>query len=314
MLYRKLIKFGDSSFVVSLPKEWVTRNAFKKGDLVGMEFGANSALYLLPKTNPEKPQQEITINLDEVHHLENLKTFVISAYLKNYDVIYIIGKDLPANASKIRMILQKLATVEIVEQTSKKITARVFLDPKSLSVNTLIRRLEIMAASMIEDAKESVIEGHKKEYAFQKEGDITRLTFLILKILRKSLTDADVAMSLKLEPLQILQWWNVTLWLEEVADQAKRICRYLDEDELQNKKEISKLLDDAYTHFRETMKAHHTNNKVEAVNSLQTTIRIMEESRKYLSKDAAQLDFLVMDKIRKIVCHTGNIAKDTLDR
>ena len=32
MGYRKLIGFGDSSFVVSLPKDWVNKHGLKKGD------------------------------------------------------------------------------------------------------------------------------------------------------------------------------------------------------------------------------------------------------------------------------------------
>ena len=32
MGYRKLIGFGDSSFVVSLPKDWINKHGLKKGD------------------------------------------------------------------------------------------------------------------------------------------------------------------------------------------------------------------------------------------------------------------------------------------
>ena len=34
MEYRKLISFGKSSYVVSLPKSWVVQNKLKKGDLL----------------------------------------------------------------------------------------------------------------------------------------------------------------------------------------------------------------------------------------------------------------------------------------
>ncbi len=52
MEYRKLISFGKSSFVVSLPKSWVTQNKMKKGDLVYFEdSGVNLLINTRKKDN-----------------------------------------------------------------------------------------------------------------------------------------------------------------------------------------------------------------------------------------------------------------------
>ena len=37
MEFRKLISFGKTSFVMSLPKGWVVKNKLKKGDLIALE-------------------------------------------------------------------------------------------------------------------------------------------------------------------------------------------------------------------------------------------------------------------------------------
>ena len=37
MEFRKLISFGKSSYVVSLPKAWVVQQKLKKGDLIAVD-------------------------------------------------------------------------------------------------------------------------------------------------------------------------------------------------------------------------------------------------------------------------------------
>ena len=41
MGYRKIIAFGDTSYVVSLPKDWVEKNGLKKGDVVNVIVDEN---------------------------------------------------------------------------------------------------------------------------------------------------------------------------------------------------------------------------------------------------------------------------------
>ena len=48
MTYRKIIGFGGSSFVVSLPKEWINKYGLKKGDVVNIEEESDM-LRILPK-------------------------------------------------------------------------------------------------------------------------------------------------------------------------------------------------------------------------------------------------------------------------
>ena len=65
MEYRKLIKFGESSFVVSIPKTWMTKNNLKKGDLVYFSENGNNELIIAPQLKEEdKEEKKIIINAD----------------------------------------------------------------------------------------------------------------------------------------------------------------------------------------------------------------------------------------------------------
>ncbi|MBS3134491.1 AbrB/MazE/SpoVT family DNA-binding domain-containing protein, partial [Candidatus Woesearchaeota archaeon] len=49
MEHRNLIKFGNSSFVISLPKDWIDRNKLKKGDAIFIEQNGSENLIIIPK-------------------------------------------------------------------------------------------------------------------------------------------------------------------------------------------------------------------------------------------------------------------------
>ena len=55
--FRKLISFGKTSFVMSIPKAWVTKNNLKKGDLIVLQEKENNLL-LSPEANAHEKELE----------------------------------------------------------------------------------------------------------------------------------------------------------------------------------------------------------------------------------------------------------------
>lgn len=314
MLYRKLIKFGDSSFVISLPKEWVDKNSLKKGDVIGIDMGAKNELFILPKSKGERELTETTINLDSLPNPESLKTFIISAYMKHYDTINIVGGDLIKSSENIRRYFHDLASIEIVEQGSKKITARCFLDANNLSVPALIRRLDVMTRSMLMDAETSISSENMKEYVYQKEYDVTRLTFLIFKTLRKALVEPELANKLKLDPLAILQAWNVVASLEDIADQAKRLCKHLGKGRVKNRKKLEDIFKRLMEQYGNATKAYHTNDRDLAMKVVQNRNALMAACKEYLEESVDTVTVSIIEKIRRAAVYVSNIAKITIDR
>ena len=54
MELRKLIKFGTSSFVVSIPRPWINKNKLVKGDLIYFNENGNNELVLSARENNDK--------------------------------------------------------------------------------------------------------------------------------------------------------------------------------------------------------------------------------------------------------------------
>ncbi len=104
MEHRKLIKFGNSSFIVSLPTDWVKKNRLKKGDLMYYSL-ENDGIKFCPEFKEEKKElKEITIELSD--NIDLFRRELISAYIDGYSVVKIKGEDLEANTKEIRNILR----------------------------------------------------------------------------------------------------------------------------------------------------------------------------------------------------------------
>ena len=75
---RKLISFGTSSFVVSVPKGWIRENKLKKGDLVYVEDRKDElVLSSGGGSKPEEPKR-ILIEMDN-KELKLIRTEIVSA-------------------------------------------------------------------------------------------------------------------------------------------------------------------------------------------------------------------------------------------
>src|SRR3989338_10259154 len=130
---RRLIQFGKSSLIISLPKAWIDRNKLKKGDLIYLDEKTDT-LNIQPKvTEDTRCSREITI---EVQNKDSrmLLNEITAAYINNYNMIIIRGERVASLAKEIRDIIHNLIALEIMEQTGTRIIARDFLNMKETSI------------------------------------------------------------------------------------------------------------------------------------------------------------------------------------
>jgi hypothetical protein len=115
MDFRKIIGFGKSSFVISLPKGWTAQNKLQKGDVVYLnEDGSTLVLSAKEKAFVKEPKM-ITIKTDG-KSTEHLQAEITTAYLENYDTLEIKGYNLQEKAHEIKKIISNLAGIELLEQ------------------------------------------------------------------------------------------------------------------------------------------------------------------------------------------------------
>ena len=260
MEFRKLISFGKNSYVVSLPKPWVIKNKLKKGDLIYIDENSNNLL-LQPRPQAELEEKEITIAVDG-KDFRRIQRELISAYIQNYKLITLSGVEIKDKAKQIQSFVQNLVALEIMEQDSKKIVAKDFLNLNDISIEQILRKMDIITRSMIKDCKTLFVEDNY-ENIYHRDNDVNKFRFLIYRIVWFGMENPSVVLKkLSLKQRDLFNLWWLSFSLESIADYTKRVARYMRDVKLSAKeqKEFVALLEQLEILFSDAMKAYYTNN------------------------------------------------------
>lgn len=303
-MFRRLIKFGDSSHVVSLPKKWIERHHLTKGDIIAFEE-EESGLRLLPyKTNKDVPLPEITVTAENIHDLRHK---IIAAYINNYSMIHIVSDKLQDQLPQIREIVHSLVALEIVQQTSKSVTLKDYLNVNDISLGDTIRRIDRVLQSMAEDVRR-VLKGvgGNNGVIEQKEMDVNRLTFLMFKALKKCF-DPRIRQLLDITLSEIIFYWEVVMFMERVGDQLKRIARYV-----KNNREISDdiliCFDKAFDFYKLSMKAFYTSDQELALRIEETKRTILGDIENIIVQYNDYALVSIVEKMKNMVLQATYIA------
>ncbi len=282
MEYRKLIKFGNSSHIISLPLNWLKKNKLKKGDLIYFSENSNNELILSPEIkDTELEPKEIIIDISGKTNVEVYRE-IISAYINSSTIIKIIGKDLDKRVNEVKEYIHKLVALEIIEQTKNTIVTKNFLDMNTISISDLIRKMDVTVRTMIADSKNMFNEDIFEDI-YQRDENVNRLAFLAFRIIKYALTNPSFAFSIKLTYPQLLIYWELAYNLEQIADEAKRIARFMRQVKLSKQEE--KNLVEIYSRIENTyldiMKAHHTGDKKIAFHIASIKKEITDECDKF---------------------------------
>jgi phosphate transport system protein len=260
--FRKIIGFGNGSYVVSVPKTWINKNKLKKGDLLVIDEGSDELTFSINTEEQKKEEKSITIEAHD-KELDRLKTEIVAAYLNNYTTIEIISKKLSTNSIEIKEILRNLAGLEIMEQTSTKIVAKDLININDISIESIIRRVDTIIRGMIDDCIRCIYGEDHYESIFQRDIDVNRLFYLATRVIKNALKNPRVARAFNKDAYQLSTDELIIIRLEKIADRQKRIARYLRGTKMRKEtvKELEQLFQDLKKAYYDVMKAYYTNNK-----------------------------------------------------
>jgi phosphate uptake regulator len=259
MDYRKLISFGKSSYVVSLPKKWVIKNKLKKGDLISLEDNEGSlVLFAHLDSQGEIVEQRIVIDVDG-KSIGEIKREIIPAYINNYKMISVVGKELRRKSEGVKEILHNLMALEVMEHSADKIIARDFLNMNEISIRDLIEKMEASTRSMVGDVK-LMFHDDFSDNISQRDVDVNRLSYLSYRAIRYALRNPSVAkQQFKVSSMELMNLWMLTSQLEKVANEAKRVARYMRQVVIDGteKKKLLSILGMIEMNYLDMMKAYH---------------------------------------------------------
>lgn len=223
--YRKLQKTKSGSYLISMPKGWVSRMGLKEGATVALIEGSDGALVIKAGAPEEVERPNISvIELDEVVNRE-----ILSKYLMGADIIRVkaprrITLD---QRERIKNALTVLIGTEIIEEKPNEITIQCLLSPLAIPVKTLLRRVHILALQMHADAIVALKDRDEDlaESVIKRDDDLNRLYFLIVRQLRTIIQNPRLSEKAGVSLVECLDYRLAARALESNGDQAVAIAR-----------------------------------------------------------------------------------------
>jgi len=226
--------------------------------LIYFESNGSNEITLTPnKKDKVKIDKESVINVDG-KELKYLQREITAAYLNNYTTFKFEGNEVARKSEQLRDLVQSLVALEIVEQTNKNITVKDFLDIETVSIDSLLRRIDILVRAVFLDMLD-IINGEERISFAQKEQDINKLSFLAIKTIRYQFENFKKSNNY----LDLVSSMQVVNSIEVLADEIKRFCRIINSKKLELKTltKVRQIMEKVNANYAETMKAYYNKDK-----------------------------------------------------
>ena len=249
-----------------MPKSWIEKNNLKKGDLISV---SDDGFELIISANQqEKKLESKEIDIDSKgKDLEFLKAEIVSSYLNGFDTINILFDNHIKEVPKIKDVIRNLSGLEIMEQTSTRIVAKNLININEISINNIIRRMDIIARAMMEDCILCCRGNCNYESIINRDTDVNRLYFLGYRVIKNAMKNPRIAKSLGTDTWRLHSDAMTILRLEKIADRQKRIARYLCTSSLDRATlmDLDRIHTDISESYNNVMKAYHSQDKQIAI-------------------------------------------------
>lgn len=185
MEIRRVQMTGGSSYIVTLPKEWIKSLKIQKNDQVGLLTQTDGTLLITPKIDREHTQRIKEFDVSNITNRDFLLRRLIGAYITGYSTIIIKSSSRmsPSVKMTVRKYTQTAIGQEIVEETDTQIVVKDLLNPVEMPFDRTIKRMHIIVKGMHEDIINSIQRNDKRlaEDVLLRDNEVDRLHWLVAR-------------------------------------------------------------------------------------------------------------------------------------
>lgn len=325
---RKLQKVGYSTITVSLPNEWVKQNNVSAGDLVFILPERDGSLRIVPSEIAQKEEaEEYVINADACDEVGMLERIIVGSYILGRDVIRIVSADRVGkeHTDEIRKTVRKLIGLGILAETPKDILLQCSVDPTKFKLDMLIRRLSLIASTIMSDALQALFEKNTAlaEEAINREDEADTIYYLAVRLLLLAQLKPDIAEQLGLTDVLFIPATRLMLqYLELIADSSEEIARDVLALEVYRERipddiieRISQLRDLAQAIFQKAVDCVFTRD-LKVANGLLEMKEVLEMESNRFMREAPEIPYLraIVSTLNRIADKGATIADLAINR
>mgnify|MGYP005848696043 CR=1 FL=1 len=329
---RKIQLTGKSTFIVSLPKKWVTRNQLRKGSLLTLREERDGSLSLTFSGLAKQGKKEAAfIKVSKKDESDAIIRKVVSAYLVGYNLIHVRAQSREPLSSLQRNALKDFARrylvgTEIVIDTSNELTLQILLSYPELTVESALRRMSIITSSMHRDSMTALreIDHQLAKAVIDTDTEVDRFNLYIIRQLKLAIANPRIINEIGLSGARdCLGYRLITKSVERTADHAVNIAKNvlllkkrIDDETLKKIEDISTLAISAFENAIDSVFKHDFNLAENVIERTKEIARLDKEavlsSQKIGIDEIASLRLLI-ESVRRTGEYASDIAEIVLN-
>lgn len=242
---RKIQFTGKSSYIVSLPKEWVMDMGLKQGDQVTIVRQGTSTLQIIPSKRHTKAvgTEDATFEINPDDESSVIVRKLISLYFLGFKTINVkpkSGRLKPSQRFAVKDAVKRvLMGTEITADSTDGITIQVLINLFELSIDGAFKRMLLIAKSMQNDALLALEEANfdLANEVINSDDEVDRFSFYIIRQLKIAIQNEHMLKDMGFENARSCLGYRVIVKnIERVGDHAVGIAK----DLLEFKKPVRK--------------------------------------------------------------------------
>ena len=327
---RKMQLSGGSTYIISLPKNWIDELKIKVGENITIVKNANQSLTLYPQNKVEQKKTNIAVIFSSQKDSgDSVKRKVVAAYLSGYKIIKVKTKGMripPQHVRNIReLVRSSMIGTEIIESSSENITIQVLTRLPELSFDTALKRMYLMANNMVLEAIESVEETNTDhaDNVVNMDDEVDRFGLYMRRNLVSAVENENILQDMGLrKPSDCLGYRTVVSRIERIADHACKIAKRVKfiEEKIDPKilVKIKKISEKSLEVFEEAITAVQEHDFEKAEKVAEKVNQVVDEEKQIMSKikedekNSTIIRFALED-IRRISEYSSDIAEVAID-
>ncbi len=225
---RRIQKTGGSTFIVSLPKNWVTSRGLAAGDVLYFTPRADGSLTVFPESAAASEVERRVVPVTNEMDREHLFRRLIAEYIAGYPLLEVRteGRMSARTRQVVRNFAQRMIGPEILEETAESVILQDVVGANPLPIPSIVRRMHQMVRAMQADAM-AAFRARDDAIArdvVERDWEVDRLHWFLEKQVTSALRDARILATLDLTLPECSTYLLASRVLERIADHAVRIA------------------------------------------------------------------------------------------
>jgi phosphate uptake regulator len=329
---RKLQVTGGSTYIISLPRKWVTRNQLRKGSSLILREEGDGSLSIVPSNLAQlEKKEDAFIRASRKDESNAIVRKAVSAYLVGYNLIHVRAESQQQLSSQQRNALKDFARrflvgTEIVTDTPSELTLQILLNYPELTVESALRRMSIITSSMHRDSMTALRElDHQLARAvIDTDTEVDRFNLYIIRQLKLAISNPRIIMEIGLSSARdCLGYRLITKSVERTADHAVSIAenvlllkKRINEEILRKIENMSALAISMFDDAIDSLFKHDFNLAEIVIEKAQGVTKLEKEAIAYSEKggngEVAYLRLLI-ESVRRTAEYASDIAEIVLN-